>query len=106
MASTNEDPFDAGQLTIEGGQELLDRFREKLTPHFPFILIPASENLSSLRQNRPALCLALLAAASFDDVRLQRALGQMFNELVASRLLSGDFTCLDVLQGLLVHLAW
>ncbi|KAF6830936.1 hypothetical protein CMUS01_07530 [Colletotrichum musicola] len=106
VTGSNEDPFNAGQLTIERGQELLDRFREKLTPHFPFILIPASETVSSLRQNKPALCLALLAAASFDDVRLQRALGLMFNELVASRLLSGDFTCLDVLQGLLVHLAW
>ncbi|EQB54713.1 hypothetical protein CGLO_05408 [Colletotrichum gloeosporioides Cg-14] len=47
-----------------------------------------------------------MAAASYDDVRLQRALGQMFNELIAARLIEGDFTSLHILQGLLVHLAW
>ncbi|KAK6223853.1 zn 2cys6 transcription factor [Colletotrichum tabaci] len=100
------DPFQAGQLSLERGQELLDRFRKKLTPHFPFVIIADSVHVSALRKTRPALCLALLAAASHDDVRLQRALGQMFNELVAARLVAGNFTCLDVLQGLLVHLAW
>ncbi|KAK1721244.1 uncharacterized protein BDZ83DRAFT_584007 [Colletotrichum acutatum] len=99
------DPFEAGQLSIDKGQELLERFRTKLTPHFPFIIIPASENVSSLRQSRPALLLGLLAVSSYDDVRLQRALGQMFNDLIAVRLVKGDFACLDVLQGLLVHLA-
>ncbi|KAK1533233.1 hypothetical protein CPAR01_09941, partial [Colletotrichum paranaense] len=100
------DPFEAGQLSLDKGQELLERFRTKLTPHFPFIIIPASENVSSLRQSRPALLLGLLAVSSYDDVRLQRALGQMFNDLIAVRLVKGDFACLDVLQGLLVHLAW
>ncbi|CAI0643518.1 unnamed protein product [Colletotrichum noveboracense] len=100
------DPFDAGQLTVEKGQELLDRFRTKLTPHFPFVIISADENVNTLKQTKPALCLALMAAASHDDVRLQRALGQMFNELIAARLIEGDFTSLHILQGLLVHLAW
>ncbi|KAH0429790.1 hypothetical protein CcaCcLH18_08213 [Colletotrichum camelliae] len=99
------DPFDAGQLTAEKGQELLDRFRTKLTPHFPFVIVPADENVNTLRQTKPALCLALMAAASHDDVRLQRALGQMFNEAIAARLIEGDFTSLHILQGLLVHLA-
>ncbi|KAF5512477.1 hypothetical protein CGCA056_v011638 [Colletotrichum aenigma] len=99
------DPFDAGQLTVEKGQELLNRFRTKLTPHFPFVIIPADENVNTLKQTKPALCLALMAAASHDDVRLQRALGQMFNELIAARLIEGDFTSLHILQGLLVHLA-
>ncbi|OHE99499.1 hypothetical protein CORC01_05299, partial [Colletotrichum orchidophilum] len=106
LCSGAHDPFETGQLSIDQGQELLERFCTKLTPHFPFIIIPASENVSSLRQTRPALLLALLAVSSFDDVRLQRALGQMFNELIAARLVKGDFACLDILQGLLVHLAW
>ncbi|KZL85970.1 zn 2cys6 transcription factor [Colletotrichum incanum] len=106
LGTSSHDPFEAGQLSLDKGQELLDRFRTKLTPHFPFVIIADSDNVSNLRQKRPALCLALLAAASHDDVRLQRALGQMFNELVAARLLAGNFTCLDILQGLLVHLAW
>ncbi|KAK1573966.1 uncharacterized protein LY79DRAFT_524672 [Colletotrichum navitas] len=105
-AAGSHDPFKAGQLSLDKGQDLLDRFRARLTPHFPFVIVADSEHVSSLRQTRPALCLALLAASSHDDVRLQRALGHMFNELVAARLVSGNFTCLDVLQGLLVHLAW
>ncbi|KAK1992403.1 hypothetical protein LX36DRAFT_588497 [Colletotrichum falcatum] len=104
-AAASHDPFKSGQLSLDKGQDLLNRFRARLTPHFPFVIIPDSEHISTLRQTRPALCLALLAASSHDDVRLQRALGQMFNELVAARLVSGNFTCLDVLQGLLVHLA-
>lgn len=100
------DPFQRGILSVEHGQELLDSFRSKMTSYFPFVVIPDSFSVRELQQQKPHLCIAVLAAASFRNVKNQRALGGFFNEVIAQRLAKGPFATLDLLQGLLVHLAW
>ncbi|KAF5010242.1 hypothetical protein FDECE_3601 [Fusarium decemcellulare] len=99
-------PFARGLLTYELGQDLLDAFRTKMTPHFPFVCVPDTLSVQDLAREKPALCVAIMAASSYGDHKLQQALGHMFNEIVAIRLIRGPFATLDMLQGLLVHLAW
>ncbi|RGP69145.1 hypothetical protein FSPOR_4860 [Fusarium sporotrichioides] len=48
----------------------------------------------------------MLAAASYNDVGTQVALGNLFKQIVAVRMIDGDFNQLDLLQGLLIHVAW
>ncbi len=72
---------------------------------FPFVVVP-TVSVGELHAQRPALCLAVLTAASFEDIVMQRELGLMFNDLVSSRLLQGTFSTLELLQALLVALAW
>ncbi|KAL6360767.1 hypothetical protein LRP88_06475 [Fusarium phalaenopsidis] len=98
-------PFARGLLSFEHGQDLLDLFRTKMTPHFPFVVVQENVTIQDLVREKPALCVAILSAASHGDPKLQRALGQMFNEIVAVRLIKGPFATIDMLQGLLVHLA-
>ncbi|KAF4974446.1 hypothetical protein FZEAL_8646 [Fusarium zealandicum] len=100
------DPFARGLLPFELGQDLLDVFRAKMTPHFPFVVVPGTLSVQDLVREKPVLCVAILSAASHGDPKLQRALGNTFNEIVAIRLVKGPFATLDMLQGLLVHLAW
>ena len=100
------DPFSGGLLDLDHGERLLACFNHKMVPHFPFVVVPDSISLAHLRQTRPALCLAILAAAAFEDPRLQRRLGNRFNQLVGLRMTRGRFATLDMLQGLLVSLAW
>ncbi|KAM5342328.1 hypothetical protein ACJ41O_013294 [Fusarium nematophilum] len=99
-------PFNRGLLSFDQGQDLLDAFRSKMTPHFPFVAVPDALSVQELVREKPALCVAVLSAASYGDPRLQRALGKLFNEVVAIRLIGGPFASIDMLQGLLVHLAW
>ncbi|RGP76417.1 hypothetical protein FLONG3_5302 [Fusarium longipes] len=102
----SHNPFSRGMMTLEKGQECLDMFRSRMSPHFPFVMIHESVTIQSLAQDKPALCVAVLAASCHHDRRLQQELGKLFNEIVVVRMVKGPFATLDMLQGLLVHLAW
>ncbi|KAF5658865.1 cercosporin resistance protein [Fusarium heterosporum] len=101
----SHNPFTRGLLSLEKGQELLDVFRIRMSPHFPFVVVRETIPIQELVQDKPALCVAILAASSHEDLRLQQELGKLFNELVVVRMMKGPFASLDMLQGLLVHLA-
>lgn len=77
-----------------------------MTPHFPFVAIAETVTIQDLLRDKPSLCLAILGAASFLNLKLQRTLGGLINGLIGARIVSGTFASLDMLQALLVHLAW
>ncbi|KAH6955594.1 hypothetical protein DER45DRAFT_586529 [Fusarium avenaceum] len=80
-----QNPFARGLLSFEKGQDLLDIFRIRMSPHFPFVVVPENVPIQGLVQDKPAL--------------------KTFNEIVVVRMIKGPFASLDMLQGLLVHLA-
>ncbi|VUC30940.1 unnamed protein product [Clonostachys rosea] len=77
-----------------------------MVTHYPFVIFPKGQSIKEITQERPALSLAAFAAAAHDNVQLQRSLNTLFNNLISARLLKGSFASLDILQGLLVHVAW
>ena len=93
------DPFKNGLLTHKDASGLLDIFRTKLMPHFPFVIVSPIRAVKTLHENRPALCLAILSVASFGNVNLQASLGELFNELVSERMADGRLASLDMLFG-------
>jgi hypothetical protein len=93
-------------LTEQAADKLLDVFRTRMKPNFPFVIIPDSATTPSLWEKTPCLTLALLTVSSFENKSAQQNLGTMFNRMISSRMLHGRFACLDTLQGLLVSLAW
>ncbi|KAF7550624.1 hypothetical protein G7Z17_g5593 [Cylindrodendrum hubeiense] len=84
-------PFTRGMLTLEKGQEYLDIFRNKMTPYFPFVLVPDTVSIRDLDRDRPCLCLAVMCATSYSDPKLQEALGEHFNDMIATRLVQKDW---------------
>lgn len=101
---TSHDAFTKRLLTPEQGQQLYDVFRSKMMHRFPFVII-THDTIDSLCKEKPSLGLAILAATS-PNVKTQQQLGLLFIDLVSERLSSGKFATLDMLQALLVHLAW
>lgn len=101
-----EDIISRNFLDIETAERYLDIFKTRMTPHFPFIVIPPDLSLQELRQEKPFLCFSILAAASFENMPLQRALGHEFKKVVASRIIIGGEITFELLQGLLIFLAW
>lgn len=100
------DPFERRIISFQTGKALLEIFKTKMTPYFPFVLFPSDVSIEELNSERPCACLAALAAASHADAATQKQLGNMFKEIVAARMVDGDFNQLDLMQGLLIHVAW
>lgn len=85
-------------------QSLLDSYRS-MTAFFPFVLLPRDSFLRDLIQQRPVLLFAVFTAASYDSYQLQNALSREFRKVVMVKIMNGEKS-LDLLQGLLVFIAW
>lgn len=86
-------------------EHLLDRFRD-MASYFPFVRLPYDCTATSMAEDRPFLLLAAVAAASSKYCHLQDALIRQFKESLSQRVVMDGEKDLDLLQGLLVHLAW
>ncbi|KAJ5998953.1 hypothetical protein N7451_006763 [Penicillium sp. IBT 35674x] len=101
-----KDVIDRKCLSVDKAQTYLQAFRTVMTPHFPFVIIPPDVSVQHLRQERPFLFLAILATASYDNMPMQRFLGAEVKKAVSSRMILNGEISFDLLQGLLVFLAW
>ncbi|KAF3762281.1 hypothetical protein M406DRAFT_72297 [Cryphonectria parasitica EP155] len=87
-------------------EDLLAFYQMRLTPQFPFVIIPRGTKADQLKADRPFLFAAIKMAASLYDVRSIR--GQMYQlvDRVTKELLISSTRSLDLLQAILVMLAW
>ncbi|KAF2809795.1 uncharacterized protein BDZ99DRAFT_499075 [Mytilinidion resinicola] len=100
------DVFSRGFLTISAGDRLIAKFQKVKMPLFPFVIIPPDTTVFSLRLEYPFLLLAILTASTEDDLPLQRKLETEFRTTICNRLVMTDERSMDLLLGLLVHIAW
>jgi hypothetical protein len=100
------DIIDQGLLTQDQAQLLLETFRQKCTVHFPFVVVPPETTTSSLRRNAPFLFLAIMSAMSYDNTLLQKYLVREITSQVSEKIVMKGEKSLQLLQGLLVHVAW
>jgi hypothetical protein len=85
---------------------LLLEFRTQMAPQFPFVVISPDSTSESLRRERPMLWRSIVVAASYHNPRRQIALGWKLMEEFSTRILLKAEKSLDLLQALLVHVAW
>ena len=102
----NSDVIDRGLVTLETAQEMLDRFRFKAIHYFPYVILPPDASLGSIRCRTPFLFLCIITAMMIDDCTLQRRLGEEVRLEIHRKILLHNEKSLELLQGLLVHLAW
>lgn len=86
-------------------EHLLDGFRS-LARYFPFVIIPADWTATYMAEVRPFLLLSAVACASSRFINLQQALAEELKGTLSHRVVIAGEKGLDLLQGLLVHLAW
>jgi len=84
---------------------LLERFRGTQA-FFPFVIISTQWRASDMMVERPFLLLTAVASAADSSSQLQQSLAEEINETLARRVVVAGDNNLDLLQGLLVHLAW
>lgn len=92
------DPREANELLLE--------FRNSMASQFPFVVVRPHETSASLRSKKPFLWKAIMTAASHQNLDRQVAMGKAFTEEFSFQILIHAKKSLDMLQGLLVHIAW
>ena len=85
---------------------MLLEFKENMTEQFPFVVLPPDSTVQSLQRERPLLLKAIMVAASHENLDRQLVLGSKLIENLTSRLLFRAEKSLDLLQALLVLIAW
>lgn len=84
----------------------LETFRRGFVNYFPFVVVPPTVSVEALRYDNPFLFLCIMAVTSFEYPNLQRRLGQEIKKQICDRLVMGHEVSMDLLQGLLVFVAW
>jgi hypothetical protein len=92
-------------MSIAMADGYLQQFR-KMSAYFPFVIIPDDATVLSMSQDRPFLCVAALAAATSSEKILQKSLEQSFRVAILQKVMLDGERNLDLLNGLLVYLAW
>jgi hypothetical protein len=102
----SKDVIDDEWLDMETASRYLDMFRTVMVHRFPFVVISPCVTAQELRETKPFLFLTVLAAASYDNLPLQRRLGKEIKHVVGSRIIFSGEISIELLQGLLIYLAW
>lgn len=87
-------------------ESFLNAFRDKMAPYFPFVVVPESTSLEDLKERKPFLLLVLVTLGCRHDVPRQTTMAKRIRELLSERILLKGEQNIDLLQGLLVYLAW
>ena len=85
---------------------LLLEFRSNMTEQFPFVVIRPEETSGSLRSEKPLLWKAIMVAAAHGNCDRQLSLGANLMEDITTRLLFRAEKSLQLLQALLIFIAW
>ncbi|RAH59739.1 hypothetical protein BO85DRAFT_467435 [Aspergillus piperis CBS 112811] len=95
-----------GLFTLLECEELLANFRLHKMPLFPFVIIPTQLGVPTLRQQFPFLLLCIVTACLEHKPLSQLKTEQEVRRSIATRLVANLERSLDLLLGLLVHVAW
>lgn len=94
-----------GTIPFEEAEYYVQDFKDYAS-QFPFVIILPHENLDSIRRERPFVLLSILAVTSQFKQKLQSAIEKELREFFAKKVIVEGVKSLDLLQGLLLYLAW
>ncbi|KAJ0122334.1 hypothetical protein J7T55_002847 [Diaporthe amygdali] len=86
--------------------ELLEIYRNRLTPVFPFVVIPPDTTSERLKAERPFLFSAICMSASISDVNSMRGQMVALTQRLMNEMMVESNRSMDLLLGILVMLAW
>jgi hypothetical protein len=92
-------------LSIDAADGLLNRFRT-MASYFPFFMIPCHITVLTMCKEQPFALIAALAATASADKELQTSLDDKFKLCALHAIMIDNERSLDLLNGILVYLAW
>jgi hypothetical protein len=101
----SQDAIGKGIITYDKAEALLRGYGTH-APNFPFIVFSPTVSLDFLRREKPFLLLSILTMASTSNQALQDLLEAELRETLGRKVIFNGEKSLDLLQGLLIYLAW
>lgn len=99
------DAIQMGLITANEAEILLNDALSEYG-HFPWVVLPSQVTLDQFRRERPSLLSSLLALASRRQPRIRESLEREFKKVVSAKVVMDGSPDVDLLQGLLIYLAW
>lgn len=100
-----QDVISKGIVSFARAEESLQSFRGKAC-NFPFVYVSPQTSLDTLRREKPFLLHAILTVGAQSNFKLQDRLELELRELLSKKVFVGGEKSMDLLQGVLVYLAW
>lgn len=97
---------DQGLLSEAEAERLVTTFQLELVPKFPFVLIAHGETAARLRDQEPFLFLCVVAATMGSAHPMRKTVAEEIMKHVTLRVVARSERNLELLRGLLVHVAW
>ena len=104
-SSSDFDVIDRGMLSSSYAEQLLEAYKT-MSSNFPFVLVPQNCSLEDLRKDRPCVLLAAFVMASEADPKFQSIIERQYREGLSRRAIVEGGKSIDLLQSLLIYLAW
>ncbi|EWG41655.1 hypothetical protein FVEG_03728 [Fusarium verticillioides 7600] len=86
--------------------KMLETYRQEMMPLFPFVWLGLDETPETLFQERPMLYMAFMVVTCQENIEVQQELAQKYREEIGRRIWTLTEKNLQLLQGILVFLAW
>ena len=103
----SKDVVDSGMISMATARGLVDTYRNHLYQHYPIVPLPDSTSADELRQTKPTLFLAIIAAAAASvDHELSAMLDQEVLHTYATKTLVHSEKSLELVQALLISAVW
>ena len=92
-------------VPLDKAQEFLNVYRTQCHS-FPFLCVPTYASVQTLSSERPFFFLSVLYMGSYRETAFQRPLDDHLRKVLSSKIIVDGEISMDILQGLLVFLAW
>lgn len=92
--------------SLDAVQTMLEVFRTELTPVFPFVVIPIGTTSDMFAREKPMLRMAIEVVTEQHGKEALSDLSRLFREEVSRRVIVNGEKSLDLLQSILVYVAW
>lgn len=101
------DVIDRGIVDVESAQAAFDRYVTKMAPEMPMVVFPPGTTMGFVRRERPALFLAIIAAAIGPFKKeIQLKLLEDAYRVIAERAVVKGEKSLELIQALMVLAIW
>jgi hypothetical protein len=92
-------------ISSSEAEEYLGLFHQQ-SNRFPFVSVSKDVDFDTLQKTRPFLALGIITAMSRKQPQQQKRLDTIFRKVVSERVIVQPDQSLDIIQGLLIYLAW
>jgi hypothetical protein len=104
--SRHFDSILSSELSSKEADDILYVYQTQIMEYFPFVIVPDGTTTQDLRDDKPFVFATIMIAASRQKICTQAAAGNRLMEYLSVHMLQNGEKSLDLLQGLLIYLAW